>query len=92
MKFRLYGPKYVAGKYVETFPSYRAAVLAGQERFGRGKFHVESPEDYIPSRDEQLLKTLSNRERRTDHETLEQVEARRDVAKVRARLLKEGKF
>lgn len=36
-------------------PTFQLAVLKGQQVFGYGLFHVECPDKYVPSREEQLL-------------------------------------
>ena len=38
-----------------TFDSYRAAVLYGQAHYGYGAFHVQGPDVFVPSREDQLL-------------------------------------
>lgn len=76
MKFTVYrrenGRFYPDG----DFTSYRAAVLSGQERAGKGNFYVQTVGDHIPTRAEQLLETMKRpgkvfktpAERRVRHE------------------------
>jgi hypothetical protein len=57
MTFYVWLPR--KGNFVKDFdnplPSFAAAVRYGQAIAGRGRFHVECPDGYVPSRSEQLL-------------------------------------
>lgn len=50
--FRKSGDDFVADP--TSFFSYRTAVVAGQQRYGRGNFFVDTG-NHVPSRSEQLL-------------------------------------
>ncbi len=59
MKFILW-KKVGQGKFEEAgvFQSFRGAVINGQKSCGFGKFHVQAPEDNVPTRTEQFLETM----------------------------------
>jgi len=89
MTFKLYGPVYDDGP-VTSFSSFRTAVLQGQKQFGKGKFHVEAPEGYVPSREEQLLQVMDKGRRRrgdTEIESVQERKNRREIAELRRQLL-----
>ena len=85
MIFKLYGPIYDDGP-VATFNSFKAAVLAGQKRFGHGQFHVEAPESYAPSREEQLLEEVNpggKKRGNVEFESVQQIRERKEIEALR---------
>ena len=89
MTFKLFGKIYSDGP-VATFSSFRAAVFAGQKQFGHGQFHVEAPESYAPSREEQLLEVVDKSRRKRGDEPFESVQQKknkREIAELRRQLL-----
>jgi len=89
MTFKLFGKIYSDGP-VASFHSFKAAVIEGQERFGKKNFHVESPESYAPSREEQLLQDIDASRRKrseTEFESVQHRKARKEIAALRERLL-----
>jgi len=85
MTFRLYGPIYDEGP-VAKFSSFKAAVLRGQKIYGRKRFHVECPEGYAPSREEQLLQEVNPGGRKrgdVEFDSVQQLKARREIQQLR---------
>ena len=85
MKFTVYRKE--DGKFFPDgdFSSYRAAVLSGQERCGKGKFFVQSSGEHVPSRAEQLLETMKRPDR--IFKTKRERKLRSEINKLRRSIL-----
>lgn len=85
MIFKLFGPVYNDGP-VARFSSFKAAVRQGQKQFGKGRFHVEAPESYAPTKEEQLLQDMSPGRRKrgeVEYESLQQIRERKEIEELR---------